>query len=259
MRREIPDVTYNGEVRASGGPGSASERTVPHLPPHAGSIHSTDDLRIPHHYIATRGHVRWLPEPHVLVRRRRIPVDPRGLEVGWFGREHFDRKPIGPAAHRVGDVELDATIRARDGARIRETLPVEPDVRTVVDAVEVQRKSPAPHRRRNPERRAIPPWDGECARGLHSGMHKVRADLVRHPRELAEVHPEERIAVQAIVDKRTSNSRRHRRTIPAGRIESRRRHRRAVYARLRRRLDEPAGVQHQRLLRVSDIYCRDDT
>ncbi len=98
MRREIPQVAHDGELRTL-------ERCA---------VDTAHDLGIPHDDVTARREIRGLPDAHVLVRRRWIPVDPRGLKIGWLRREHLDGDRILSSVHRVGDIELDATIRSRN-------------------------------------------------------------------------------------------------------------------------------------------------
>ncbi len=211
----------------------------------------THDLRISNRHIPACAHKYRLPQTHVLVRRRRIPVDPGRLQIRRRRRKDFNRESVlGAALDCVSDVKLVAPIRPHYRCRIGEASAVQPDVRPVVDAIEVERDALAAHCRRHAESSAVPPGHSVRTLRIHCGVNEVRADGERRARQLAEIHPEERIAIEAVLDEGAYHRRGHGRAVPVCRTVGGRGNRRAVNADLCRRLNHPAIVQHLLLLRL---------
>src|SRR6266851_1543119 len=94
---------------------------------------------IAHRHIPARPQKYFLPNPHVLVGRRRIPIHPGDPQVVLSWSEHLDRQRILlPRLQKPAHVEFVRSVGARDVVRIRHLLPVDPDVRPVVDAQKIQ-------------------------------------------------------------------------------------------------------------------------
>src|SRR5437868_2997838 len=128
-------------------------------------------------------------------------------------------------------------------------MAIQPDVRAIIDAVEVERDALSAHRGRNAESRPAPPWHGVRTLRIHGGVDEVRADRECRTRDLAQIHPEEWITVNAVFNERPDDRGRHRRAIPISRSIRDGGNRRAIGPHFCRRLDLPAVVEHQSLLR----------
>src|SRR5579859_7095112 len=81
----------------------------------------------------------FLPEAHVLVGRRGIPIDPRDAEFVGMGSRDFDGNYVpGAGFHVLRDIERVAAKSANDFIRAGDFLSVDPDVGAVIDASKLE-------------------------------------------------------------------------------------------------------------------------
>src|SRR3989442_15937550 len=101
-------------------------------------------LRMTDAHRTTGAEVDVTPQSHVLVRGRRVPIHPVDAELLFGGSEHLNSQNIDLS--RKGErthVELVDPIRACNIPSGGEFAPVQPDVGTVVDTLEMQPDAPA--------------------------------------------------------------------------------------------------------------------
>src|SRR5262249_58508547 len=92
---------------------------------------------------ATRREVHVIPQAHVLVGRRRIPISPVNPEILERLREDFDRKDVPSRLGEFGsDIEFKRPIRSRNIFSVGDLLPVYPHIRAVIDSVKMERHVP---------------------------------------------------------------------------------------------------------------------
>ena len=206
-----------------------------------GEIELCDYVRMPDRQRAARGHVRVAPESHVLVGRRRIPVDPGYPQIARLGREHFDGHHIRAAAARKRrDVELIPPEGAGQVVLRRDASAVHPDIRPIVDAVEIQPHILLRCRRRQVELFPVPPRRFVRTVGRHRQVRELRADGVRRSGDSPQVHAGIQIGKLILFDECTDHGSRHARLVPAGGRESGQRYRVALLRGRGRRLNRPA-------------------
>src|ERR1700726_2117797 len=88
--------------------------------------------RIAQRDVTAGGKKHFLPDAHVLIRRRGIPIHPSNSEVVLPGSRYFDGQGIWFAGvERLAYVELKGRKRSRDVFSVGDLLPVEPDIGAV--------------------------------------------------------------------------------------------------------------------------------
>ena len=130
-------------------------------------------------------------EAHVVVRRRRIPVDEADRRLALLRRDDLDGQDVLLRRLDVrGDVDREAPEGAVGRRRVGHFFPVEPDIGPVVDAVELEPRLDETGSQRHSELLAVPPGDGEgrCGDGL-------------------EVLPEEEVRIDVVLDERPEDGR----------------------------------------------------
>ena len=239
----VPDLRGHGELR--GGQGRQRELA--------------EHVRVPERERTAVGQVHVSPQAHVLVRGGGVPVHPHEGEVVRLRGEDLHRHRVGPAhAREAGHVELVAPEGSRHFVGGGDALAVEPDVRPVVDPVEVKREGAAGSRRRHRELRAVPPRGLEGAVRGHGEEREALADGVRRPRDRPQVLAEVRISVRAVLYERPDDRVRHRHARPALRRVSRPRENVSLGCDLRRGLDRPPRAQVQPVGRCGAGGNRED-
>jgi hypothetical protein len=160
------------------------------------------------------------PEPHVLVRRRGIPVDPHDRKIVRLGSGDFDCERIGPGGADVSrDLEPVAAERTHDLVRSGDPHAVDPDVRAVVDPVEVDPESPGCTIRWKGELGAVPPRGLERTVGWCRQKREALADGIGRPRNPSQVHPEVGIGVLPVLHQGADHGVWNRDLVPAAHIE----------------------------------------
>ena len=189
-------------------------------------------------------HVGVAPQPHVLVGRRRVPVDPRNRQIARCRGEHLDGESVGRAPARdARDVELVSAKGAGHAVARRDADAVHPDVRAVVDPVEIQPDRPVARRSRQIEFPPVPPRHAVRAVGRHRQQRELLADRVRRSGNGAEVHRRVRVWIPSALDQRADDRSRYARSVPPLGLETGARNRLAVQLYARRGLNGPTGVQ----------------
>ena len=80
------------------------------------------------------------PQTHVLVRWGRVPVDPSDRQLTGLRRKDLDREHVLSFAPQQGfDLELEISIGTDDFVSTGNLSPIEPDIRAIVDTVELER------------------------------------------------------------------------------------------------------------------------
>ena len=220
-----------------------------------GHIQRRHDEWIADRHWPTLREVHPAPEAHVLVWRRRIPVHPHDGEIVRLGGDNFHRKSVwtGPA-YLLRDIDLVSSEDANDVFGGCELFAVQPDIRAVVDAIEMQRHvttGTGAHR----ELRAIPPRVFERAVGRHRQQCESLADRIRRSRDLAQVHPDVRIGILTVLDQSTHHGVGHGDGVPAARVDARCRERVPFCPDFRRRLQHPAGAEGRPLIGRCDQWA----
>ena len=155
--------------------------------------------------------VHITPQAHVLVGGSGIPVDPVDTEVVLGGGEDLHGKNVrGAWLERICYIEVIGAVSARDLRGIRDLEAVEPNLRAIVDAAEVE---PVAAVRcgggRRGERVAIPPATAIRAIGWHGKVGKEFANRIGGTGNFAQVVAEVRIGKDAGCDLRGQDSRGH--------------------------------------------------
>ena len=188
---------------------------------------------------------RVAPQPEVLVGWSRIPVHPHDRKIVRLRTEDLDGNGIATPNGERRDVERVPSVRARRIIGRGDARTVHPDVRPIVDAVEVEPVRAPDMLLRHVELGAVPPGRLEravCRRGL---QHEARADRVGRPGNVPQVHAEVRIAVFACFHQGADHGVRHRSGMPAAGGKARGGNRRAAGGHPGRRLNHPAAFERQ--------------
>src|SRR5215472_7155223 len=138
-----------------------------------------------HHLWITNGYrpggaqVDPTPKSHILVWRRRIPVHPVDSQIigrlgGYFHCEHVREAVLCHFTH----IKFVSAISPRYVVAIGDLATIHPDIRSVVDSVEMQPHMLPRKIRRQLEFRAIPPGTPEGAAFRHWQGRKVFADRI---------------------------------------------------------------------------------
>src|SRR5437870_3990527 len=102
-------------------------------------VEMRDYLRIAQGEWAAGRDVNITEDAHVLIRRHRVPVDPRPAQIIGLLWKNLDGQGIELAsAGCIADVQLMHAERAGDLIRGGNLLAVEPDVGAKIHAIEVQ-------------------------------------------------------------------------------------------------------------------------
>jgi hypothetical protein len=152
-----------------------------------------DHRRVAYLHWATRREVHVLPQAHVLVRRRRIPIHPINPEIILRLREDFDCNDVSP---RLGefrrDIKFKFPIRSRNIFRVGDLLPVDPHIRAVVDTVKMECHVPMIGWRR--KLRPVPPGCSVRTVIWNRLVRELLADLVRsNSGNFPQIHPVVRV------------------------------------------------------------------
>ena len=184
--------------------------------------------------------IHLAPQPHVFVRRRRIPVHKCNRQIGIARRIHLDREHVRCAQfHSFRDVELVGAPGSCHLLRVGNLLPVKPDVGAVINASEIQPNRFAPVAHRQNKFFAIPPRNGERTVRLHGQIRKIGADRVIHARELPQIHAEVRVGIDLLFHHRPDHRGRHSNRVPSPGQEARGRDHLAFVVHLGGRLQPP--------------------
>ena len=123
---------------------------------------------IAHGHRATLGQKNLLPDAHILVRGRGIPVHPGNPQVVLSGRSDFHGDGIGLAgSQQLRDIEFVAAVGPRHFGIVGDHLPIDPDVGAVVDPQEMEPLGLGLLVRRQRKLRAVPPGATEWAPRRH--------------------------------------------------------------------------------------------
>ena len=201
--------------RDRSGAGVGREHLHNQLGPIVGGSERRHDLRVTQRNRTAAGERDRTVEAHHLVGRHRVPVDEGDGEVVRRRGGHQNGKGVRTGLCRGGDVDLVDAVGACGLRGVGDLPAVEPGVEAEVDAVHPQPQRAALRLRRERELGAVPPGHGKGAVRGHRLVREVRADLVGHSRERAQVHPVIGIGVAAVGDERRDDCRRHRRSVPA--------------------------------------------
>ena len=107
------------------------------------------DVRAPHRDIARSSSATPAARGPCSCRAATDSSRPTSTQIRRLGAKTSTASTFGPLRETVGDVELEEPVRARDLARVGDPPAVQPDVRAVVQAVEMQRDVAGPHRSRH--------------------------------------------------------------------------------------------------------------
>src|SRR6059036_1467014 len=111
----------------------------------------------------------------------------RSVSVG----KNLNRQNIGCSRlRRTGDVEFISAPGAGHVVGIGDLLPVEPDIRFVVNSMKIQPDRFSLVARGNQELLPVPPRHDVGAVWLHREVGKVRADWISHSGRGAQIHAE---------------------------------------------------------------------
>ena len=149
------------------------------------------------------------PQTHVLVGGSGVPVDPVDTEVVLGGGEDLHGKNVrGAWLERICYIEVIGAVSARDLRGIRDLEAVEPNLRAIVDAAEVE---PVAAVRGGGGRRgegiAVPPAAVIRAVGGHGEVSEELTDGIGSARNLTQVIAEVRIGKNAGCDLRGQDGR----------------------------------------------------
>ena len=169
------------------------------------------------------------PRTHVVIGRRRIPVDPPDPELrARLGRRDAQRESVASLAQVRREVEFDNGIGARHHVVIGELLPVQPHLGGRIESVEAQDGVLARGRRAGHDGGAVPPGDDE---------HRAARVRLLHGAQVVAV---EDLRVETVLHQARHHGRPAADGVPAGGRIAVERHLAAGLRRLRRRLDFPA-------------------
>ena len=201
-------------------------------------------IRIAHSNVAAGSQKHFLPDPHVFVRRRGIPVNPSNSQVLFAGRGYFESQCVGLAVFQVfRHVKFVGAIGSRDFLLSREFLAVDPDVGAVVDAQKMQERIRVFRGGWRGKFRAIPPGAPERAVLGHVLYRKKCFARVIHPRNRLQIHCIVRIGIRLVRNQRAYHRRGNLCLVPRGGVKSRNRNFLSRSLRHARRLQLPSLVQ----------------
>src|SRR5208283_857605 len=196
------------------------------------------DCRVTHADWTTSAQRHVAPQTHVLVWRSGVPVYPVDGQVVRGCSKDFGCEHIGFAGFdKAGDVEFVNSVGAG------ELMPVEPEVGSIVNAVEMEPDGFPLVFVWQLDLGAVPPGNrvgtvlrhGEAVKG-------IQPDGVGHAGQLTQVHAETWIGELAARHLYRQHSRGNSRLIPAFRVETRQRDGRAFGANFGRGLNPPSSL-----------------
>ena len=184
-------------------------------------VESCFDGGVAHGNRAARGEDDFLPEAHVLVGRRRIPIDPGDAEFVGVGRGDFYGDDIFCAGFDVGrDIEFIAAKRADDLIRAGDFFAVDPDVRAVIDSAKRHPNRFPIKLRGNFELFAIPPGDSVGTIFRYFQIGELAANRIRHTGDGTQIHAEIGIFVDAVFDEHGEHRVGGGRFVPGGGVKT---------------------------------------
>src|SRR5438105_8348759 len=86
----------------------------------------------------TKSEIHGTPQSHRFVRGRWIPIDKVDSQIGLGLGKDLDRDGILAGMRCVPHIELIRAVRSRNLRTVGDLLSIHPDVRAVIDAVEMQ-------------------------------------------------------------------------------------------------------------------------
>ena len=212
--------------------------------------------RMPHGHGPARAQDHFLPQPHILVRRCRIPIHKRDAQLAGVRRQNSHGHHILLARmHMPRHVELIPPKRARNFVRCRHAFTIHPDLSPVIDPAKCQPHGFPVVARRHFEFLPVPPFLREEAILRHLLIRKLRPDGIAHAGKRPQIHPKVRIGKHAVFDQRRHNRFWDGRLVPAGDVETRSRDLFSTGPRFLRRLDRPTVPQHHGFLRARGRGC----
>src|SRR6266481_2793124 len=163
-----------------------------------GVTHRDGTARREHHF---------LPQAHVFVRWRGIPIDPGDTELGRVRRSNRDGHYVFRAdLNEVGDIKFVTAESAGDRVRARELFAIDPDVGPVVDAAKRKPDALAFVGRGNGKFLAIPPRHSVWAVVGNFVVCELAPDFVADAGDGPQVHAIVRIFVHSVFDEHGKNS-----------------------------------------------------
>ena len=156
---------------------------------------------------AGRRQNNFLPQAHVFVRWRGIPIDPSDAEFRSVRRSDRDGDDVFRAdLNEVGDIKFVTAESAGDGIRTSEFLAVDPDIGPVVDPAKREPDAFAFVRRGNGKFLAIPPRHSVWAVVGNFIICELAADFVTDAGNRTQVHAEIRIFGHSVFNEHGENS-----------------------------------------------------
>lgn len=202
------------------------------------------DCSVAHRNRAARGKHDFLPETHVLIWRRRIPIHPGDSQLVGVWRGDFHGHHIFCACFdKRRHIKFIAAKRANDLVRARDLFAVDPYVRAVIDSTKGEPDGFSIKLRGDFELFAIPPRDSVRTVFQHFQIGELAANRIRHARNGAQVHAEVRIFIDAVFDEHGEDGVRGGCFVPTRRVETGGRDGFGAAAHLCRGLHRPSFAQ----------------
>src|SRR5258708_31851558 len=143
-------------------------------------------------------------QPHVFVWRRGVPIHKGDREILVCWRKGLDGEHVLlPGERCFGHVEFVSSPRAGNIVRLRNLLPIQPDVGAIVDPAEIEPDRLALAAGRQDKRFPVPPGNDERVVLLHWYVRKVRAYRIRRSRNRTQVHAKRWIGIDLLLHQRT--------------------------------------------------------
>src|SRR5882762_11020868 len=174
---------------------------------YAGKVEFSFDCGVAKGDGAGRRENNFLPQAHVFVRWRGVPIDPSDAEFRSVRRSDRDGHYIFRAdLNEVGDIKFVTAESAGDGIRTSEFFAIDPDIGPVVDPAKCEPDAFAFVRRGNGKFLAIPPGYRVWAVIGNFVVCELAADFVADAGNRTQVHAEIRIFVHSVFNEHRENS-----------------------------------------------------
>ena len=164
--------------------------------------------RVVHAQDAAGGNEDVAPQALHFVGRHRGPVHPGVSQIlGPLALDPQRERVSLPWPRGLGYVEGETAHGSSHLIGVGDLLAIEPDVRAIVDPLEVERDRSSRHLRRQVELRPKPPTDREGVGPGHAGVGGTAAAPGAHARPGAQVRADERVRVHARLREHPRNRR----------------------------------------------------